>query len=117
MRLIIENGTLLTPDATLPGYDLVIEEGRIASFGPVQSITNKTGDHVDAAGLYVIPGMIDLHIHGALGYDVVVPMHNLDSIGVILGNQVPNPGGSIAQEDQFWAQVRLDAIACRPSSS
>ncbi|MCR5733041.1 MAG: N-acetylglucosamine-6-phosphate deacetylase [Lachnospiraceae bacterium] len=28
------------------------------------------GEEIDASGMYVIPGLIDLHFHGALGYDV-----------------------------------------------
>ncbi len=44
----------------------------------------------------------------------MIPIHNLDGVGVILGDQVPNPNRSISQEDQFWAQVGFEMTASGP---
>jgi N-acetylglucosamine-6-phosphate deacetylase len=71
MRLTIENGTVFTPDNELPGYTLVIETGRITSLKPKPDTDIEKGELVDATGMYVIPGMIDLHVHGAVGHDVM----------------------------------------------
>jgi hypothetical protein len=31
----------------------------------------------------------------------MIPIHNLDGMGIVLGHQIPNPHGSIAQEGQI----------------
>ncbi len=51
----------------LSGYDLLIENGRIAAIGPAGSLTASAPPaglvRVDLAGLSLIPGLIDLHSH------------------------------------------------------
>ena len=48
--------------------DVVIEGERFARVEPAGSATAGLDD-VDAAGGYVIPGLIDVHLHGAMGQD------------------------------------------------
>ncbi|MCL4395000.1 MAG: N-acetylglucosamine-6-phosphate deacetylase [Chloroflexi bacterium] len=70
MRLIIHGGTLLTPEAILPDHSLVIEDGRIVSIEAGQ-IAGLPEESLDATGLWVIPGMIDIHVHGAAGHETM----------------------------------------------
>jgi imidazolonepropionase-like amidohydrolase/Tol biopolymer transport system component len=64
--------------------DEVIEDGvvlveghRIKAVGPRASVTVPAGAHVvDATGKTVLPGLVDVHWHGAKGEDQVVPEHN-----------------------------------------
>ncbi len=63
MSLVITRGTVLVGDELTPGTDVTIEGGRIASVGP--SARHAHGDRViDAAGRYVLPGLVDMHSHG-----------------------------------------------------
>ena len=47
---------------------LLIENGKIKEINP---LTYNNEDVLDADGLYVSPGFIDVHIHGAGGFDTM----------------------------------------------
>ena len=64
----IVNGRVLTPAGWLAGASLVIRAGRIAAVCPDGSVAAGT-ELVDAQGLCVAPGCIDLHVHGGGGAD------------------------------------------------
>lgn len=58
MDLVIRGGTLVTASDTIHA-DLGIEDGRIAQIGGVI----EAGRQIDARGLYVFPGGVDVHTH------------------------------------------------------
>jgi 5-methylthioadenosine/S-adenosylhomocysteine deaminase len=63
-RILIKGGTIVTMDATapdLPSGDILIENGRIAAIA--EALDNGDAEIVDAAGMVVIPGLINSHIH------------------------------------------------------
>lgn len=63
--MIIKNGAVFQEDKTFAIKDLYLEGGRI-----VESREELTDvSEVDATGLLVLPGLIDVHSHGAVGYD------------------------------------------------
>jgi N-acetylglucosamine-6-phosphate deacetylase len=69
-RTLFTNGTLITPDKTLEGYTLVVENGTIQAIAA--GIAPGADDTViDAAGHFVIPGLIDVHVHGGDGHDTM----------------------------------------------
>lgn len=59
--LVIENGTIVTEDETFPGA-IAITDGKIVAVGPVNQMP-PARETVDAAGLHVLPGAIDVHVH------------------------------------------------------
>ena len=63
--MIIKNGSVFQEDKSFAKKDLYIENGMIVN-GP-DEVTDKT--EVDAEGLLVLPGLIDVHSHGAMGHD------------------------------------------------
>ncbi|NLJ89492.1 MAG: dihydroorotase [Clostridiales bacterium] len=62
MRVLIKNGYILDPASNKEGiYDMLIDGDRIKE---VQKNINTQVDKViDATGMYVMPGFIDLHVH------------------------------------------------------
>lgn len=62
MDILIKGGRLLDPDTGRDGlYDVLIEDGKIKEVG--ESLESETAKVVDASGCYVMPGLIDLHVH------------------------------------------------------
>jgi alpha-D-ribose 1-methylphosphonate 5-triphosphate diphosphatase len=58
-RIVIAGGTVVGPDAVLEGGCVVVEHGRIAAIADAPA--DAAGARVDAAGCYVLPGLVDLH--------------------------------------------------------
>ena len=63
--MIIKNGEVFQEDGSFRLQDLYVENHRIVA--SEDEVTDKT--IVDAAGLRVIPGLVDIHSHGAFGHD------------------------------------------------
>ena len=66
MQAII-NGKIVLPDRLVENSALLFDR-RIAGIVPAEEIP-AGAEVIDAAGNYVIPGLIDMHIHGYLGED------------------------------------------------
>lgn len=62
MLILIKNGRVIDPDTKKDGqYDILVENDRILK---VAKGLKETADEViDAAGCYVMPGLIDMHVH------------------------------------------------------
>lgn len=67
--MIIKNATVYTEDGSLLKQDVFIQEDRIVSEAELRSNANQEDSVLDAEGMYLIPGLTDLHIHGCVGYD------------------------------------------------
>src|SRR6185437_5578641 len=63
---------VLTPQDELNDAVIVVEDGRVAAIGHRDEVTVPAGavDYV-ATGMTVVPGFVDIHIHGAGGHDVM----------------------------------------------
>jgi len=65
--MLIQNGTLFCEDGTFRTMDLEIQGDKIGTIG---TKVDAGGQEVlDATGCYVVPGLVDIHIHGAMGAD------------------------------------------------
>lgn len=63
--MVIKNAYVLTDDFSFSQCDIQISADRINAIG--QDIA--ACDIYDASGLYAVPGFIDIHTHGCVGYD------------------------------------------------
>ena len=71
MKTTIVNAHVISPGVDLENAVVVVEDGRIKSVrkGPASAKADKNNTVVDVRGQYLMPGFIDVHTHGALGYD------------------------------------------------
>ena len=67
MKAIV-NGVLVTPDRVLSDKVLQFDE-TIVRIAERDEAIPENAEIVDAAGGYVLPGFVDLHVHGGGGYD------------------------------------------------
>lgn len=64
MKILIKGGRILNPsDNTDMTGDLYIEDGVIKEIGEGIELADTPEKIIDAAGCYVMPGLIDLHVH------------------------------------------------------
>src|SRR5439155_23266351 len=57
--LIVRGGTVVTPTSAVRA-DITIEDGLITAIGPDLP---PAGEEIDARGLTILPGLIDVHVH------------------------------------------------------
>jgi len=71
-RILITNGTIVTPTRLWEGGALLIEGERIAGIGRRDDFgTLPDAEIIDATGYWVVPGYVDVHVHGAMGRDMM----------------------------------------------
>ncbi len=61
-QLVIKNGSVLLPDGQVQVADVLLESSKIVGVhggAPLLQVRQ-----IDATGAYVVPGLIDLHVHG-----------------------------------------------------
>src|SRR3954453_1411555 len=63
--LVIRNGRLVNVHTreVLDGQEVAIAEGRVAMFGDASHTVGPDTEVFDAAGAYLVPGLIDTHLH------------------------------------------------------
>jgi len=62
MKTLIKNGRVLDPATKKDGiYDVLIENGIIKEID--KNLVSEADDVIDATGCFVMPGLIDLHVH------------------------------------------------------
>ncbi|MEQ9592841.1 MAG: amidohydrolase family protein [Cyclobacteriaceae bacterium] len=87
-NILIKNGTVLTvTKGTLAETDVLIRDGKIARIGKGLKAPSGTKE-LDAAGLYVMPGIIDAHSH--IGLDAINEATNQVTAEVWQGDAI-NP--------------------------
>jgi N-acetylglucosamine-6-phosphate deacetylase len=69
---LVHTSRILTPEEELTDSILLVEDGRITAMGHRDEVRIPAGaaDYV-ASGMTVVPGFIDVHIHGSGGHDVM----------------------------------------------
>lgn len=72
-RILITNAHIYSPMGEWPSGWLLSEGRRISAMGPGQPPfePGSVSRSIDACGQAVLPGFIDLHVHGALGHEAM----------------------------------------------
>ncbi|MGE0823900.1 MAG: dihydroorotase [Candidatus Binatia bacterium] len=64
MKIVIHNGTVIDPAKNLVGpHDVLIENGVIQAIEVPGSFRGTEAEYIEAAGLSIAPGFIDMHVH------------------------------------------------------
>lgn len=73
MKTIVTAAQLFTPTKGIESPVVVIEDDRIVALGAREAVEEPDGvRRIDFPGLTLVPGLIDIHIHGGAGHDVMV---------------------------------------------
>jgi N-acetylglucosamine-6-phosphate deacetylase len=107
--IVLSGAALVLPDRVLSPGTLVIDDGRILEIRP-DSPSHQPSPFA-FHGHYIVPGFIDVHVHGVDGVDT----HDDDVVGGAHG------GGAIAALAERLPRYGVTAfcpttVACRPSS-
>lgn len=72
MKKIIHNGTLIIDGSSRieNGY-VILNDGVIQEIGSGSAPEKEDTEYIDAKGNYILPGFIDIHIHGTMGKDFI----------------------------------------------
>lgn len=85
--LAIHANRVLTPFEDIADGVVVVQRGKITDVGPREGLVLPRGvREITAKGKTIIPGFVDLHIHGAGGRDVMAG--NAESLEIIAGTVV-----------------------------
>ncbi len=69
--LLFKNARIITPTFTYERGWLLASNGKITSFAPYNAPNFDDVDVINAEGLTLLPGFIDVHAHGGNSYDVM----------------------------------------------
>ena len=71
--LLVTGARILTPAGEWPRGWIAVADGRITAMGQGKPPERRHAgaDVLDASGLVALPGFVDLHVHGAVGVDVM----------------------------------------------
>ena len=67
--IVLSGASLVLPDRILSPGTLLIDEGRIAEIRPDAPSGGHSASHFAFHGHYIVPGFIDVHVHGVDGID------------------------------------------------
>jgi len=81
MRLALTNGQIVLPQQVIMDRTLLIEDRKITGLAEAGALGAET-EQIDVEGRYITPGLIDIHIHGALGHTFNEP--TVEAFAVIL---------------------------------
>ena len=69
--IVIAGGDVVLPDQIVTNASLVIDDGRISAIESSKRVDIPGATTISAVDCYVVPGFIDVHVHGVEGYDTL----------------------------------------------
>jgi N-acetylglucosamine-6-phosphate deacetylase len=89
MLKTVLKGNLVLPDNILHQGYVVVEEEKISGiFAQKDMFQEEGGEFIDYGAAYIAPGFVDLHLHGAMGKDVMDAQE--ESVLTIVEHQASN---------------------------
>ena len=89
--IVLSGADLVLPDHILSSGTLVVENGRIAEIR-----SGATASGLTFTGHYIVPGFVDVHVHGVEGIDALDPVEGLEGVGPVraIAERLPRYGVS-----------------------
>jgi 5-methylthioadenosine/S-adenosylhomocysteine deaminase len=111
--IVIQNGTIVTVDAedsVIFGGHVVLDGIRIAAVGEGAYQTQPGDEVIDASGMVVMPGMVDLHYHSAIGKGFMDHLPLLESLEQFWYPSIR----ALDEETAYWVGLSsyLESIKC-----
>ena len=110
--LLVLGGTVVTA-AGSRAAEVAIEGGRIVEVGELGGLAGAAREVVDATGLLVLPGVVDVHTHTRVASDAEPDRFFQDSVAAAFGGTTtflafnnPGTGSSAAAERSLMAGLR-----------
>ena len=69
MSVLVKNAHLVSPGLEIPHASLELENGTLRKIYSAGERLPQADEEYDAAGKLVVPGFIDVHCHGGMGYE------------------------------------------------
>lgn len=69
MKTLIKNCRVISPDVDIPNAIIEIDDSHVTGIHSASSPCPQADNVIDAEGAMAMPGFIDTHFHGALGFD------------------------------------------------
>ncbi|KXA94099.1 hypothetical protein AKJ65_05415 [candidate division MSBL1 archaeon SCGC-AAA259E19] len=83
-KKILRNGFLITPFRSIPNGNLLIKDGKFSKVGKIQTNSSTPGTKVyDLQGNYMVPGFLDMHLHGGGGDVMDADLQSLEKMSKI----------------------------------
>ncbi len=111
--LLVRGGTIVTAAGSRRA-DLAVDDGRITAIdAELGALAASAGEVVDATGLLVLPGVVDVHTHTRVATDAEPDRFFQDSVAAAFGGTTtflafnnPGTGSSLAAERSLLAGLR-----------
>jgi N-acetylglucosamine-6-phosphate deacetylase len=120
MSLVFINGTVVLEDALLADGLVEVAAGRIRAVGEAHKAKTLDARKVDLNGGYLVPGFVDLHVHGGAGHDFMdgteEAFHAICQAHARHGATSLLPTTTVARHDQHLAFLRVtSALKDKPT--
>ena len=110
--LLVRGGTVVTATGSRVA-DVAINGGRITTTGDLAGLQESAAETIDASGLLVLPGIVDVHTHARVASDAEPDRFFQDSLAAAFGGTTsflafnnPGTGSSPAAERSLLAGLR-----------
>lgn len=112
LDLLVRNGTIVTSKGSSPG-DIEVVDGRIQAVTAAGTEHGPSDRLIDATGLLVLPGIVDVHTHTRIPSDSRPDRFFDDSVGAAFGGTTTflsfnNPGTGISDVAQKTLRGGID---------
>jgi N-acetylglucosamine-6-phosphate deacetylase len=82
--IVLAGGDLVLADRILTSASLFVDGDRITAIEPQERVDTAGADIVDVRDHYVVPGFVDVHVHGVLGHDTLDDAEAIRAIAAAL---------------------------------
>ncbi len=69
--IVLAGGDLVLPNRIIPNGSLIIDGSHVSAVASQSSVDPAGARVIDVRGMFVVPGFVDVHVHGVEGIDTL----------------------------------------------